>query len=103
MRVSKMLLIAGFASILIGFGFSQANAQSNGRVYTEGNAGGDGSGSEITACNADAAKYCDDEIMWQHEMEECLIKHMNQISKACKAQLQPFSFKKYYNTEPRLF
>lgn len=99
MRVSKMLLLVGFASILVGFGVSQANAQSNGRPYTAG----EGDAAEISACNADAAKYCGDEIMWQHEMEECLTKHINQVSKACKAQLQPFSFKKYYNTEPHLF
>jgi len=99
MRVSKMLLITGFVSALVGFGGSLANAQSNGRPYTAG----EGDAAEITACNADAAKYCGDEIMWQHEMEECLIKHINQVSKACKAQLQPFSFKKYYNSEPHLF
>lgn len=99
MRVSKMFLLAGFASILVGFSISQVNAQSNARPYTSG----EGDAAEISACNYDAAKYCGDDIMWQHEMEECLTKHINQVSKACKAQLQPFSFKKYYNSEPHLF
>lgn len=64
---------------------------------------GEGGASEIDACSRDAAKFCNDEIMWQHEMEECLRQHIDQISKACKAQLQPFSFKKYYNEEPHPF
>jgi hypothetical protein len=69
------------------------------RDYTAG----EGGAAEIDACAKDAAKYCHDDIMWQHEMEECLIQHMGQISKACRAQLQPFSFKQYYNQEPHLF
>jgi hypothetical protein len=64
---------------------------------------GEGGAAEITACGPDAAKYCNDDIMWQHEMEECLQQHINQVSKACRAQLAPFSFKKYYNEEPHLF
>ncbi len=69
------------------------------RDYTAG----EGGAAEIDACAKDAANYCNDDIMWQHEMEECLIQHMGQISKACRAQLQPFSFKQYYNQEPHLF
>ena len=80
-------------SLVLALGFAQVV---NARDYTQG----EGDAAEINACNADAIKYCNDEIMWQHEMEECLIKHINQVSKACKAQLQPFSFKQYYNSEP---
>lgn len=69
------------------------------RDYTAG----EGGAAEIDACAKDAARYCNDDIMWQHEMEECLTQHMSQISKACRAQLQPFSFKQYYNQEPHLF
>lgn len=77
--------------------FSTIN--SSARDYTSG----EGGASEIDACAIDASKYCHDEIMWQHEMEECLQQHINQISKACRAQIQPFSFKKYYNEEPHPF
>ena len=64
---------------------------------------GEGGAAEIDACAKDAAKYCNDDIMWQHEMEDCLREHMSQISKACRAQLKPFDFKQYYQTEPHLF
>lgn len=89
----KKLSIMAAGSLVLALGFAQI---ANARDYTQG----EGDAAEINACNADAIKYCNDEIMWQHEMEECLIKHINQVSKACKAQLQPFSFKKYYNSEP---
>lgn len=87
-------------SILLGLmtlalSFSEAVA----RDYTAG----EGGPAEINACANDAAKYCDDDIMWQHEMEDCLRQHMNQVSKACRAQLKPFDFKQYYNNEPHLF
>ncbi len=64
---------------------------------------GEGGAAEIDACAKDAAKYCNDDIMWQHEMEDCLRQHGAQISKACRAQLKPFDFKQYYNQEPHLF
>jgi hypothetical protein len=99
MRISRVLLVVALASGVSGFGATYAGAQSNGRPYTAG----EGDAAEITACNADAAKFCNDEIMWQTDMEECLLKHMSQVSKACQAQLKPFSFKKYYNSEPHLF
>ena len=54
---------------------------------------GEGDAAEINACAKDAAKYCNDDIMWQHEMEDCLRQHVGQISKACRAQIQPFDFK----------
>ena len=92
----KKLSILTVGSLALALGFTQV---SNARDYTQG----EGSAAEINACNSDAIKYCNDEVMWQHEMEECLIKHINQVSKACKAQLQPFSFKQYYNSEPHLF
>ena len=38
------------------------------RDYTAG----EGGAAEIDACAKDAARYCNDDIMWQHEMEECL-------------------------------
>lgn len=71
--------------------------------YARDYSAGEGGASEIDSCAADAAKFCHDEIMWQHEMEECLQKHAGQISKTCRAQIQPFSFRKYYNEEPHLF
>ena len=64
---------------------------------------GEGGAAEIDACAKDAAKYCNDDIMWQHEMEDCLREHIGQISKACRAQIKPFDFKQYYNSEPHLF
>lgn len=76
-----------------------SNVQTSARDYSAG----EGGASEIDACARDAAKFCQDEIMWQHEMEECLRQHIDQVSKGCKAQIQPFNFNKYYNQEPHLF
>lgn len=80
-------------------GLVSSNVQTSARDYSAG----EGGASEIDACARDAAKFCQDEIMWQHEMEECLRQHIDQVSKGCKAQIQPFSFKKYYNEEPHPF
>ena len=99
MSLLKFAMPAGLGVALLGLFVGAAFAQNAGRPYTAG----EGDAAEITACNADAVKFCNDEVMWQHEMEECLLQHIGQVSKACKAQLQPFSFKKYYNTEPHLF
>ena len=75
----------------------------NNHAFARDYTAGEGGPSEINACANDAAKYCNDDIMWQHEMEDCLRQHLGQISKACRAQLKPFDFKQYYNSEPHLF
>lgn len=79
--------------------FLVSGAQSWARDYSAG----EGGAAEIDACARDAAKFCHDEIMWQHEMEDCLRQHIDQVSKACRAQIQDFSFKKYYNEEAHPF
>lgn len=92
-NMRKLIVLLSIALITSSVNSSYARDYSN----------GEGGSSEIDACAADAAKFCHDEIMWQHEMEECLQQHSGQISKACRAQIQPFSFKKYYNEEPHPF
>lgn len=92
-KLRLMIALSAIATLIL-----PANA-ALARDYTSG----EGGATEIDACANDAAKFCHDEIMWQHEMEECLQQHVSQISKACRAQIQPFSFKKYYNQEPHLF
>lgn len=87
-------------SVVLGMTFFLvSSAHTWGRDYSAG----EGGAAEIDACARDAAKFCNDEIMWQHEMEECLRQHINQVSKGCQAQIQDFSFKKYYNQEPHPF
>lgn len=97
MTLSKLgrVLIVFFGLMIV----AQFTTHAFARDYTAG----EGGAAEIDACAKDAARYCNDDIMWQHEMEECLLQHVGQISKACRAQLKPFDFKQYYNQEPHLF
>jgi hypothetical protein len=88
-----ILVFTGFIALTV------LSSHALARDYTAG----EGGAAEIDACAKDAAKYCNDDIMWQHEMEDCLREHIGQISKACRAQIKPFDFKQYYNSEPHLF
>ena len=58
---------------------------------------------EQEACGADAYKFCGGNDIALFEMESCLSRHVNQLSKACRLQIAPTNFKDYYNEEPHLF
>ena len=58
---------------------------------------------EQEACSADAYKFCGGNDIALFEMESCLSRHVNQLSKACRLQIAPTNFKDYYNEEPHLF
>jgi hypothetical protein len=58
---------------------------------------------EQEACGADAYKFCGGNDIAIFEMESCLSRHVNQLSKACRLQIAPTNFKDYYNEEPHLF
>ena len=58
---------------------------------------------EQEACSADAYKFCGGNDIALFEMESCLSRHVNQLSKACRLQIAPTNFKEYYNEEPHLF
>lgn len=58
---------------------------------------------EQEACGADAYKFCGGNDIALFEMESCLSRHVNQLSKQCRLQIAPTNFKDYYNEEPHLF
>ena len=58
---------------------------------------------EQEACGPDAYKFCGGNDIALFEMESCLSRHVNQLSKACRLQIAPTNFKDYYNEEPHLF
>ena len=58
MLIKKLSMIAA-GSLVLALGFAQVV---NARDYTQG----EGDAAEINACNADAIKYCNDEVMCQH-------------------------------------
>lgn len=60
-------------------------------------------GEEQEACSADAYKFCGGNDIALFEMESCLSRHVNQLSKECRSQIAPTNFKDYYNEEPHLF
>ncbi|WP_424361122.1 hypothetical protein [Methylocystis parvus] len=54
---------------------------------------------EQEACAPDAYRFCGGNTIFVFEMENCLKRHMSQLSKPCRKQLSPTNFKKYYNEE----
>lgn len=60
-------------------------------------------GEEQEACAADAYRFCGGNDIALFEMENCLSRHLGQLTKACKEQITPTDFKKYYQEETRLF
>ena len=60
-------------------------------------------GEEQEACAADAARFCGGNVMALFEMESCLSRHTRQLSPACKDQIAPTDFRKYYEEEDKLF
>ncbi|MFM8860033.1 MAG: hypothetical protein ACKOEW_08100 [Methylocystis sp.] len=87
-----------FLVFLIGLSMSaQAQQRSYSGVTAEDIA------EEQEACGADAYKFCGGNDIALFEMESCLSRHVNQLSKACRLQIAPTNFKDYYNEEPHLF
>ncbi len=58
---------------------------------------------EQEACAADAMRFCGGFQMGIFEMESCLSKHVRQLSSACKDEIAPTDFKKYYQDEQHIF
>lgn len=54
---------------------------------------------EQEACAPDAYRFCGGNTIFIFEMENCLKRHMRQLSRACRAELTPTDFKKYYQKE----
>jgi hypothetical protein len=59
---------------------------------------------EQEACGADAARFCGPvATIFIFEMENCLKRHMPQLSKACRQELSPTDFRKYHDSNFDLF
>ena len=60
-------------------------------------------GEEQEACAADAYRFCGGNDIALFEMENCLSRHLGQLSKSCREQIAPTDFKKYYQEEAHPF
>jgi hypothetical protein len=58
---------------------------------------------EQQACYGDAYRFCGGNTVFVFEMENCLKRHMRQLSKPCRKLLAPTNFKKYYREEAHPF
>lgn len=58
---------------------------------------------EQEACSSDAMRYCGGFQLGIFEMESCLSKHVNQLNSACRDEIAPTDFKKYYSEEQHIF
>lgn len=54
---------------------------------------------EQDACAADAYRFCGGNTTFVFEMENCLKRHMGQLSKPCRKLLSPTDFRKYHQEE----
>lgn len=51
------------------------------------------------ACGFDAHRFCGGATILIFEMENCLKAYLPRLTKACRAQLTPTDFRKYYRRE----
>jgi hypothetical protein len=52
---------------------------------------------EQEACGADAERFCGPvSTIFVFEMENCLKRHIGQLSRACRQELTPTDFRKYH-------
>ena len=51
------------------------------------------------ACGYDAHRFCGGVTILIFEMENCLKGYLPRLTKACRAQLTPTDFRKYYRRE----
>jgi hypothetical protein len=58
---------------------------------------------EQRACAGDAARFCGGNTFLIFEMENCLKRYLPRLSKACRRQLSPTDFRKYYRQEAHPF
>ncbi|WP_363350976.1 hypothetical protein [Methylocystis echinoides] len=54
---------------------------------------------EQDACAYDADRFCGGNTVFIFEMENCLKRHMPQLTRACRHELTPTDFRKYH-TDP---
>lgn len=61
-------------------------------------------GEEQEACDADAQRFCGPvATIFIFEMENCLKRHLKQLSSACRQELSPTDFRKYHDSNFDLF
>ncbi len=59
---------------------------------------------EQEACGADAQRFCGPiSVVFIFEMENCLKRHLKQLSRACRQELSPTDFRKYHGDNFDLF
>lgn len=59
---------------------------------------------EQEACDADAQRFCGPvATVFIFEMENCLKRHLKQLSSACRQELSPTDFRKYHDSNFDLF
>ena len=93
----KYLAAFLFAVTVMGSVTAQAQQHSYAGVTAEN------IGEEQEACGADAYRFCGGNDIALFEMENCLSRHLGQLSKACREQIAPTDFKKYYQEEAHPF
>lgn len=90
-------------STLIGIAFALGCANTAFAVNTWAGSSPEDMAEEQAACAPDAYRFCGGNTVFIFEMENCLKGHMGQLSKACRRQLSPTNFKKFYKEEPNPF
>ncbi len=58
---------------------------------------------EQDACARDADRFCGGNTLFIFEMENCLKRHLPKLTRACRKELTPTDFRKYYRDEPFQF
>lgn len=58
---------------------------------------------EQEACGADARRFCGGNDIALFEMESCLSRYVPRLSAACRDEIAPTDFKKYYQQEAHPF
>lgn len=51
---------------------------------------------ELDACAFDADRFCGGNTIFIFEMENCLKRHLRQLTRPCRAALSPTDFRKYH-------
>lgn len=57
---------------------------------------------EQDACAVDAGRFCGGNTLFIFEMENCLKRHLRQLTRPCRNALSPTDFRKYHDgsTDP---
>lgn len=93
-RLISLALAAWLGSASAGFAQSLFGDDTGVNTWA-GNTSSDQS-EEASACFGDATRFCGGNTIFIFEMENCLKRHLRQLSKPCRAQLTPTDFRKYH-------